>query len=182
MITIEEIEENVEEWLENDNNVAFNNNIDSKFKQAVYDRVENIVKIKPKFIEKILSLLKEKLSDNEIESLKRYTRITIQKYEKGEYLKPHTDNYDLHFLMILTDSEFDGLSIEDEDTKSIVFHKDEIGKVLKIKRNLLHWVNPVRGGVRYSVVIVEETDKFFNDTSASVDPFAPSFDEEGNLL
>ena len=187
MITIEEIEENVEEWIENKDGVLSTNNIKSKFKQAIYDRsddtsIENISTIKPKLVKKIVSMFNENLPEKHKDVLSRYTKMTIQKYEKGEYLKPHTDIYEVHFLMILTDSEMDGITIEDQRNRCLVFHQDEIGKVLKIQRNSLHWVNPVRGGVRYSVAIVEEIGKHFTDSSPQSDSKAPCFDLEGNLI
>lgn len=182
MITIEEIEENVEAWFENNNDQSFKNNIKSKFKQAIYDRVDGTKSIKYKLVQKIISLFNEKLSKKEKELLSRYTRLTIQKYEKGEYLKPHIDNYNVHFLMILTDSEIDGITIEDKENSTITFHQDEIGKIFRIYRNTLHWVNPVRDEVRYTVVVIEESGKFFNDTSPYTEEYAPNFDSEGNLI
>ena len=108
--------------------------------------------------------------------------IFVQKYQKGEYIKPHVDNYEWQFLMVLTDSELDGIVIEDKTNETLVFHQDEIGNVLKIDRNTLHWVNPVRGDIRYSVVILEDSGKFYNDESPFVDPVAPSLNSEVGLI
>lgn len=183
MITIEEIEENVEEWSDRDEiEKSLTDPIKSRYKQAIHDRGEETSTIKPKFIEKILSLFNEKLSENEVSLLTNYTQICIQKYEKGEYIKPHVDNYEWQFLMTLTDSELDGVVIEDKTNETLIFHKDEIGKVLKINRGTLHWVNPIRSDVRYSVVIMEDSGKFYHDTTLFVSEYAPIFDSEGNLL
>ena len=183
MITIEEIEENVEEWSDRDEIETFlPEPIKSKYKQALHNRGEEVSIIKPKFIEKILSLFKEKLSETEVSLLTNYTQICVQKYEKGEYIKPHVDNYEWQFLMVLTDSELDGIVIEDKTNETLVFHQDEIGNVLKIDRNTLHWVNPVRGDIRYSVVILEDSGKFYNDESPFVDPVAPSLNSEVGLI
>ena len=76
----------------------------------------------------------------------------------------------------------DGVVIEDKTNETLIFHKDEIGKVLKINRGTLHWVNPIRSDVRYSVVIMEDSGKFYHDTTLFVSEYAPSFDSEGNLL
>ena len=183
MITIEEIEENVEEWSDRDEIENFlPDPIKSKYKEAIHDRGEETSIIKPKFIEKIISLFKDKLSEKEVPLLTNYTQICIQKYEKGEYIKPHTDNYEWQYLMILTDSELDGIVIEDKKNETLVFHQDEIGKVLKINRGTLHWVNPIRSDVRYSVVIMEDSGKIYNDTTPYISDYAPTLDSEGNLL
>ena len=76
----------------------------------------------------------------------------VQKYEVGDYILPHKDDYlfDLR-LFNLTSSEIDGIVCEENDT--FIFIKDIAGQEIKFNRTSWHWINPVREHRRYSLVI-----------------------------
>lgn len=80
--------------------------------------------------------------------------IQIQRYEPGQFIVPHRDNYEtpkLH-LVTLTTSKYDGLIIlEDRDVVRI---PDVAGQKIDYDFNKPHWVDPVHD-LRYSLVIVE---------------------------
>ena len=84
-----------------------------------------------------------------------FSFIQIQKYNIGDFIVPHKDIYDimkLH-LVILTNSNVDGLVIEDGNggLKKIY---DRAGSYIDFDNSLFHWVDPVQT-VRYSLVIGE---------------------------
>lgn len=85
-----------------------------------------------------------------------YDFIQIQRYEIGDWICPHVDNYDitkLH-LITLTTSFADGLVTENENHQ-LVRIPDEAGSYLNFPYNAWHWVSPVIDHTRYSLVVGE---------------------------
>lgn len=77
--------------------------------------------------------------------------IQIQRYQAGEYILPHKDNYLTQLrLFQLTDSEYNGLTLQEVDRYK--FYHDVAGSEIVFNRSAWHWVNPVRD-LRYSMVI-----------------------------
>lgn len=81
--------------------------------------------------------------------------MSIQKYNIGDYISPHVDAYNWHKLLILTDSDIDGLTVEDYKEKKLIFYPDKQGTCFSIPSLCMHWVNPVREKVRYSAVLMK---------------------------
>ena len=88
--------------------------------------------------------------DDEIKIVHEFMQ--VQKYEVGDYILPHKDDYlfDLR-LFNLTTSELDGLVCEKDGV--FKFIPDVAGQEIKFNRTDWHWVNPVRQHRRYSLVI-----------------------------
>ena len=81
--------------------------------------------------------------------------VQIQRYNPGEYIVPHRDNYNitkLH-LITLTSSESDGLVYQSEPDKLIKIY-DKAGRKIDADMNNWHWVDPVKD-TRFSLVITE---------------------------
>lgn len=97
------------------------------------------------------------------EDLKEFHQfIQIQKYDVGDYILPHKDNYHgsvtplikLH-LWSLSSSEYNGITVEQPDG-TFKFIVDRAGQYIDFDNNAAwHWVNPVRVSSRYSLVIGE---------------------------
>lgn len=89
------------------------------------------------------------------EDIRRYYAfIQIQKYEPGDFIVPHADNYEimnLH-LVILTTSDKDGFILEHEGKLHRIL--DQAGQKIEFDLNAVHWVDPVINK-RYSLVIGE---------------------------
>lgn len=113
-------------------------------------------------VSKFSSLTDENMPDSLIELIMGnfdddtpiiYQFMQIQKYEIGDYILPHKDNYlmDLR-LFNLTTSNLDGLVIE-ETKGNYKFIPDIAGQEITFNRNAWHWVNPVREKTRLSLVI-----------------------------
>lgn len=79
--------------------------------------------------------------------------IQIQKYEPGDFIVPHRDDYEITELNLvtLTSSEHDGL-IVDDGTKNLVKIYDLAGQKIEFDANAWHWVDPVKD-LRYSLVV-----------------------------
>ena len=76
----------------------------------------------------------------------------VQKYEIGDYILPHKDDYLFDLLLFnLTSSDLDGLVCGDDE--EFKFIPDVAGQEIKFNRTEWHWVNPVRQHRRYSLVI-----------------------------
>ncbi len=83
-----------------------------------------------------------------------YFFIQIQRYDPGDYIVPHRDNYTvkkLH-LVTLTTSDCDGLVVEHNNELIKIF--DLAGQKIETDLNDWHWVDPVRD-LRFSLVIGE---------------------------
>jgi hypothetical protein len=83
-----------------------------------------------------------------------YFFVQIQKYEPGNYIVPHKDNYNvkkLH-LVTLTTSDCDGLILEHNNELVKIF--DVAGQKIESDLNDWHWVDPVRD-LRFSLVVGE---------------------------
>lgn len=77
--------------------------------------------------------------------------IQIQRYQPGEYILPHKDNYLTQLrLFQLTSSEYSGLTVQEKDRYK--FYHDVAGSEILFDRSAWHWVNPVRD-LRYTMVI-----------------------------
>lgn len=82
-----------------------------------------------------------------------YSFIQIQRYQPGDFIIPHKDDYeikDLH-LVTLTTSQHDGL-ITDDGTKNLVKIYDTAGQKIEFDADAWHWVDPVKD-LRYSLVV-----------------------------
>lgn len=90
-----------------------------------------------------------------------YHFIQIQKYEVGDYILPHKDNYPQFSLVHLSTSSVDGLVLEEADG-SYKFHPDITGNIVKIPKYKWHWVNPVREKTRYTAVYGLNSLKDYN--------------------
>jgi len=84
-----------------------------------------------------------------------FSFIQIQKYEKGDFIIPHKDIYDIQklHLITLTTSDHDGLVIEDGNGGLVKIY-DKAGTYIDFDNSLYHWVDPVEE-LRYSLVIGE---------------------------
>lgn len=82
-----------------------------------------------------------------------YDFMQIQKYEIGEYILPHKDNYGFFKLMNLSESKVDGIVIQDSENNNYNFFNDKYGQIHNIKAGEYHWVNPVTDKIRFTVVI-----------------------------
>jgi hypothetical protein len=83
---------------------------------------------------------------------KRYDFVQIQKYEIGEYILPHRDSYPHFNLLILSQSDIDGIVVEQADG-SYKFFPDVPGTMINLPAYKWHWVNPVRDKTRYTAVV-----------------------------
>tara|TARA_R110000796_G_scaffold252174_1_gene385463 strand:- start:1093 stop:1530 length:438 start_codon:yes stop_codon:yes gene_type:complete len=82
-----------------------------------------------------------------------YDFMQIQKYELGQYILPHKDNYGYFRLMNLSESLIDGIVIQDSVNKTYNFYNDKYGNIHKIEPGEYHWVNPITDKIRFTVVI-----------------------------
>lgn len=83
-----------------------------------------------------------------------YSFIQIQRYDPGDFIVPHRDNYyikKLH-LVVMTNSEYDGLTLQNE--KDLIKIYDKAGQKIDADFNNWHWVDPVKD-TRFSLVIGE---------------------------
>ncbi len=84
---------------------------------------------------------------------------SIQQYNIGDYILPHADCNNWLVLQILTTSpnKLDGIVMQqDTEGSDFKFFPDVAGTLMRIKSGRLHWVNPVRDGVRYTATIAKE--------------------------
>ena len=83
-----------------------------------------------------------------------FSFIQIQKYEPGDFIVPHKDNYDLKKLNLvsLTSSECDGLILQENMELYKIY--DKAGQKIEADFNDFHWVDPVKT-LRYSLVVGE---------------------------
>jgi hypothetical protein len=95
--------------------------------------------------------LKTMILKNTPENEFDYSFIQIQRYEPGDYILPHKDNYVSQLrLFNLTSSSVDGLCIETEDRFTHVL--DRSGQEIIFDPQAWHWINPVKKE-RFSLVI-----------------------------
>jgi hypothetical protein len=92
----------------------------------------------------------------------RYDFMQIQKYEIGEYILPHRDSYPHFNLLILSQSDLDGIVVEQIDG-TYKFFPDVQGNMINLPAYKWHWVNPVRDKTRYTAVVGTCTK--FNDVN-----------------
>jgi hypothetical protein len=155
MITPNFIEKNVKIWNRKSEIDATPDCLAPKYGQSVYLRNKLKVDFSELLLNSILDLFEKSLNKNLFLQLKTdYSQISIQKYEVGDYIPPHVDNYKWLYNLILTDSKIDGLVLEDKEHSRLHFHEDVYGNVIKVKREHLHWVNPIRDKTRYTAVIL----------------------------
>jgi hypothetical protein len=88
---------------------------------------------------------------------KKYDFMQIQKYEVGDYILPHRDSYPHFNLICLSNSDIDGLILEDING-NFNFHPDKVGNKINIPRYKWHWVGPVREKTRYTAVVGTTTN------------------------
>lgn len=83
-----------------------------------------------------------------------YYFIQIQKYNPGDFIVPHRDNYNVRklHLITLTTSEVDGLILENGIDLIKIY--DLAGQKIESDLNDWHWVDPVKD-LRFSLVIGE---------------------------
>lgn len=115
---------------------------------------ENSIKLR-KFI--YLNMMPHILQYIEINNLKNmYPKkdfITISKLLPGNGMGPHQDNKSInsnHFIcmMYLNDNYSGGEIVFPE---SLISYKPEAGDIILYKANIVHMVNPVLSGARYSI-------------------------------
>jgi len=95
--------------------------------------------------------LKEMVLKNVPENEFNYSFIQIQRYDPGDFILPHKDNYVSQLrLFNLTSSQVDGLCIESGDT--FIHILDHAGQEIIFDPLAWHWINPVKEQ-RYSLVI-----------------------------
>lgn len=78
--------------------------------------------------------------------------VQLCRYERGDYVLPHRDAH-AQGIYVLTTSHADGLVIENEGggfTRLV----DRAGTMVIHDPRALHWVDPVKDGVRYSLVTI----------------------------
>lgn len=104
----------------------------------------------------IKSQLRELLIDK-FKQLPDYTDdwmfLSVQRYDIGDYIPPHEDHFQWHYLLLLSDSDVDGLVLENLHTGRFEFHADRADNMIKIEQHAQHWVNPVRDHARYTAVM-----------------------------
>jgi hypothetical protein len=120
----------------------------------------------------ILTQFKNKLAKR----FANYTDLTLQRYDIGQYILPHTDTQiDYLYVQVLTTAKnaLDGLVLV-EDNKC-TFHPDIAGNIIQIQPGDLHWVNPVRDGVRWTAAIQQhaggnedEEETYYPDLSVTL--------------
>lgn len=155
MITPNFIEKNVKIWNRKSSLDTIPGQITPKYSQSVYLQNKFKTDFSELLLNSILDLLEKSLNENLFFQLKTdYTQISIQKYEIGDFIPPHTDSYEWLYNLTLTDSKIDGFVLEDKEAEELHFHEDVYGNVIKVNRECLHWVNPVRDKTRYTAVIL----------------------------
>ena len=82
---------------------------------------------------------------------KDYDFLQIQKYEVGDYILPHKDNYPCFGLLVLSTSTLNGITVQQRDDK-YKFYPDVAGNLIDVPKFRWHWVNPVREKTRYTAV------------------------------
>ena len=82
---------------------------------------------------------------------KDYNFLQIQKYEIGDYILPHKDSYPCFGLLILSNSNTDGIVVQQQDG-TYKFFKDKAGTLINVPKFSWHWVNPIQEKTRYSAV------------------------------
>lgn len=82
---------------------------------------------------------------------KDYDFLQIQKYEPGEYILPHKDPYPCFGLVMLSDSDKNGLVVQQRDG-TYKLYPDKLGTIIDIPKYTWHWVNPVQEKTRYTAV------------------------------
>ena len=115
----------------------------SKFQTLFYDKKNKFFDIP----EEVRLFLIKVFNIREID----YHFIQIQKYEIGDYILPHKDNYPHFALVHLSTSSLDGLTLEGLDG-TYKFYPDQTGNLINIPKYKWHWVNPVREKTRYTAV------------------------------
>ena len=79
--------------------------------------------------------------------------LSVQRYDIGDYIPPHEDIFMWHYLLVLNNSDVDGLVLENLQTGRFEFHADRYDNMIKIEQHAQHWINPVRDHARYTAVI-----------------------------
>ena len=116
------------------------------------------------FSSKFKTLMFEDMADSLIEEIFKshhwsdntknfFSFIQIQKYEPGDFIIPHRDDYEIRelHLVTLTESDHDGL-IVDDGTKNLVKIYDKAGQKIEFDADAWHWVDPVKD-LRFSLVV-----------------------------
>lgn len=103
-------------------------------------------------------LIEAIFADNDLDEFVKdsYNFIQIQRYLPGDSITIHKDVYsitNLHLIM-LTNSDCDGLVVENPQTKNWDKIYDKAGNYIKDLGDLWHFVAPVKN-TRYSLVIAE---------------------------
>jgi hypothetical protein len=144
--------DNIYEYLENNKkNLKFKDRDDfvtkefgaSKFQTLFYDKLSKIYDMPKELTEFLIKIFNIQERD--------YHFLQIQKYEIGDYILPHKDNYSHFGLTNLSTSSLDGLTVEDHDNV-YKFLPDKTGNIINVPKYRWHWVNPVREKTRYTAV------------------------------
>jgi hypothetical protein len=159
-ITSDYIEENVIEWVDRYQlEEGMNEPYPSSFKQASYNKNSTeSSKLSEELKNKLLELFLEKLPNEQASRVETYTQISVQKYEVGDYIKPHVDNYQWNCTIILSDDPTNGVVFWNSMENKFKFVEDSYGKLTEIPSNTYHWISPVRNQTRYTVVLLESTE------------------------
>lgn len=80
-----------------------------------------------------------------------YNFIQIQKYEVGDYILPHKDTYPCFGLVVLSNSDKNGIVVQQRDG-TYKFFPDKAGTFIDVPKFGWHWVNPVQEKTRYTAV------------------------------
>lgn len=173
-ITGDYIEENVIEWVDrHELEAGANLPYPSSFKQAAYNKnSDQSSQLSEELKNKLLELFLEKLPIEQSSRIDTYTQISVQKYEVGDYIKPHVDNYQWNCTIILSDDPSNGVVLWSSIEKKFVFIADSYGKLTEIPSNTYHWISPIRNQTRYTVVLLESTE------SENPNPAIPIIQEE----
>jgi len=183
MITIDYIEENVLEWTDRYLQESVSIKYPSSFKQASFTKSsETSNQITEELKDKLLKIFEENLPVEQISRLETYTQISVQKYEIGDYIPPHVDNYQWNCVLCLSDDPVNGVVLWNDIENKFIFHEDIYGSILEVPSDTYHWISPIRNQTRYTVVLLESngseipipSDKLYEGESRMVQIVPPA--------
>lgn len=156
MITDDYIEKNVLEWTDRYLNESVTKKYPSCFKQACYIKSSDVPnQITEELKDELLKIFKENLPIEQSSRIETYTQISVQKYEIGDYISPHVDNYQWNYVLCLSDDPANGVVLWDDEKNKFIFHEDVYGKLLEVPSDTYHWISPIINQIRYTVVFLE---------------------------
>ena len=158
MITDDYIEKNVLEWTDRYLNESVTKKYPSCFKQACYIKSSDVPnQITEELKDELLKIFKENLPIEQSSRIETYTQISVQKYEIGDYIRPHVDNYQWNYVLCLSDDPANGIVIWNDIENKFIFHEDVYGRILEVPSDTYHWISPIINKTRYTVVLLEST-------------------------